>query len=52
MPSHPHVQAYAELKGLLAQQGLFDRQPRYYTWKILQTLSCFGLALGFLLVTQ
>jgi fatty acid desaturase len=52
MPSHPHAQAYAELKGLLAQQGLFDRQPRYNTWKILQTLSGLGLALGLLLMTQ
>jgi fatty acid desaturase len=52
MPSRPHAQAYAELKGLLAQQGLFDRQPRYYTWKILQTLSCLGVALGILLTTQ
>jgi len=52
MPSYPHAQAYAELKGLLAQQGLFDRQPRYYTWKILQMLSGLGLALGILLTTQ
>jgi fatty acid desaturase len=52
MPSYPHAQAYAELKGLLAQQGLFDRQPCYYTWKILQMLSCLGLALGILLTTQ
>jgi len=49
MPSHPYVEAYAELKGLLAQQGVFDRQPRYYTWKTLQTLSGFGLALVLLL---
>jgi fatty acid desaturase len=52
MPSHPHVEAYAELKGLLARQGLFDRQPRYYTWKTLQTLSGLGLAVGLLLTTQ
>jgi fatty acid desaturase len=51
MPSHPHAQAYAELRGLLAQQGLFDRQPRYYTWKSLQTLSGLGVALGILLTT-
>jgi fatty acid desaturase len=52
MPSHPHVQEYAELKGLLVRQGLFARQPRYYTWKILQTLSGFGLALGLLLTAE
>jgi fatty acid desaturase len=51
MPSHPHVEAYAELKGLLARQGLFDRQPCYYTWKTLQTLSGLGLAVGLLLTT-
>jgi fatty acid desaturase len=52
MPPDPHARAYAELKGLLVQQGLFDRQPRYYTWKILQMLSGLGLALGILLTTQ
>jgi fatty acid desaturase len=51
MPSNPHATEYAELKGLLAQQGIFDRQPRYYTWKILQVLSGLGLALGLLLTT-
>ncbi|HSF33152.1 MAG TPA: hypothetical protein VLK82_22120 [Candidatus Tectomicrobia bacterium] len=44
MPASPHAQAYAELKGLLAQQGFFDRQPCYYAWKILQMLSGLGLA--------
>jgi fatty acid desaturase len=52
MPSHPHAHEYAELKGLLAQQGVFDRQPVYYTYKGLQMLSCLGLALGLLITTQ
>jgi fatty acid desaturase len=52
MPSYPHAQAYAELKALLVEQGLFDRQPGYYAWKILQTLSGFGLAIALLLSTQ
>jgi fatty acid desaturase len=43
---------YAELKWLLAQQGLFDRQPVYYTSKALQMLSCLGLALGILITTH
>jgi len=45
MQSTPHVNEYATLKWLLAQKGLFDRQPAYYTSKVLQMLSCLGLAL-------
>ena len=52
MPSNPHMSEYAELKWLLAQQGLFDRQPVYYTYKVLQILSCLGLALGILITTH
>jgi fatty acid desaturase len=52
MHSNPHVNEYAELKWLLAQQGLFDRQPFYYTCKVLQILSCLGLALGILMMTH
>jgi fatty acid desaturase len=52
MQSNPHVNEYAELKWLLAQQGLFDRQSFYYTGKVLQMLSCLGLALGILMMTQ
>jgi fatty acid desaturase len=52
MPSNPHVNEYAELKGLLAQQGLFDRQPLYYTYKIFQMLSFLVLALAGLLMTN
>jgi fatty acid desaturase len=52
MPPYPHFDAYAELKQLLARQGLFDRQPRYYAWKALQALGGLGLALGLLLTTQ
>jgi fatty acid desaturase len=52
MQSTPHANEYAELKGLLAQQGLFDKQPVYYTGKVLQMLSGLGLALGILLTTH
>ena len=52
MQSNPHVNEYAELKWLLAQKGLFDRQPFYYTCKVLQALSCLGLALGILMMTH
>jgi fatty acid desaturase len=51
MSSNPQTTEYAELKRLMVQQGLFARQPRYYTWKILQVLSGLMLALGLLLTT-
>jgi fatty acid desaturase len=49
MQSNTHANEYAELKRLLTQQGLFDRQPVYYTYKVLQVLSFLGLALGLLI---
>jgi fatty acid desaturase len=52
MHPNPHANEYAELKWLLAQQGLFDKQPFYYTCKILQMLSCLGLALVILMTTH
>jgi fatty acid desaturase len=52
MPSNPYMNEYAELKWLLAQQGLFDKQPIYYTYKVLQMVSCLGLAMGLLITTQ
>jgi fatty acid desaturase len=52
MSSNPQMHEYAELKGLLAQQGVFEKQPLYYTGQVLQILSCLGLALGILLTTQ
>src|SRR6266571_1668224 len=34
MQSNTHAHEYAELRQLLAQQGLFDRQPMYQSaWK-------------------
>ncbi len=41
---------YVELKRLLKQQGLFDPQPAYYTYKILSTLALLVLSLSLLLV--
>jgi fatty acid desaturase len=51
MPSNPHTNEFAELKWLLMQQGLFDKQPLYYTGKVLQILICFGLGVGILITT-
>jgi fatty acid desaturase len=52
MHSNTYTNEYAELKQLLTQQGLFARQPVYYTWKVLQILSFFVLALGILITTD
>src|SRR5215210_36351 len=41
---------YAELKRIIKQQGLLDKQPTYYTYKILLTLGMLALSLTFLLV--
>jgi len=52
MQSNTHAHEYTELKGLLAQKRLFDRQPVYYTGKVLQNLSFLVLALGSLITTN
>jgi fatty acid desaturase len=41
---------YAELKRLIKRQGLPDKQPAYYTYKILLTLAMLAPSLTFLLV--
>ncbi len=35
---------YAELKRLVREKGLLDKQPRYYTLKIILTLALFALS--------
>jgi fatty acid desaturase len=52
MHSNSYSNEYSELKRLLMQQGLFARQPTYYTCKILQMLSFFVLALTILIATD
>jgi fatty acid desaturase len=52
MQSHTHPHEYAELRQVLAQQGLFDRQPVYYSGKALQNLSFLVLAVGILVTTN
>jgi fatty acid desaturase len=52
MQSNTHAHEYAELRQLLAQQGLFDRQPLYYTGKTLQNLSFLVLAVGIMVTTN
>jgi fatty acid desaturase len=52
MQSNTHAHEYIELKGLLAQKRLFDRQPVYYTGKVLQNLSFLVLSLGSFITTN
>jgi fatty acid desaturase len=52
MQLNTHTHEYAELRELLSQQGLFDRQPLYYTGKALQNLSFLVLAVGILVTTN
>src|SRR5207245_9124823 len=46
------VNEYAELKQLIKRNGLLDRQPAYYTFKILFTLSLLAIGLTFLIVVN
>src|SRR5919199_428101 len=50
--SRTHTHEYAELKRVIKQQGLLDKQPAYYTYKILLTLGMLALSLTFFLVTD
>ena len=44
----PHKSEYAELKGLIRQKGLMEKQPVYSTYKILVTLGLFVLGVIFM----
>jgi fatty acid desaturase len=46
------VDEYAELKRLIMQKGLLEKQPIYYVWKILLTMGLLALSLIFLLVVK
>jgi fatty acid desaturase len=43
---------YAELKRLIKRQGLLDKQPAYYTYKILLTSGMLALSLALVLLTD
>ena len=43
---------YAELKRLIKQRGLLDKQPAYYTYKILLTIGLLALSLTILVVVD
>ena len=48
--SHFRTNQYAQLKRLIKQNGLLDRQPAYYTGKIVFTLSLLAVSLALLFV--
>lgn len=44
--------AFSELTQLIKEQGLLDRQPVYYTFKIVSTLAMLALSITFLAVVD
>ena len=46
------VSEFAELPRLIREQGLLDRQLRYYTLKTLSTMAMFVLSIGLLIVVD
>jgi fatty acid desaturase len=43
---------YAELKQLIRNKGLLDKQPKYYTYKILSIIGLLALSIAFLLLVH
>ncbi len=43
---------YAELKQLIRKKGLLDKQPKYYTYKILSTVGLLVFSIAFLLLVH
>ena len=48
----PRPNEYAELKQFVRQEGLLEKQPRYYTYKILSTVGLLALSIAFLLLVH
>lgn len=46
------VNAYAELKKLIKQQGLLKKQPLYYTYKLITTMSILTLCITSLIIVH
>ncbi|MDQ6644452.1 MAG: acyl-CoA desaturase [Chloroflexota bacterium] len=51
-PPRTKVNEYAELKQLVKSKGLLEKQPRYYTYKILSTVGLLALSIAFLLLVN
>ncbi len=50
--NHSQTNYYPELRRIIKEQGLLDKQPAYYTYKILSTLAMLGLSITFLVVVD
>jgi fatty acid desaturase len=48
----PRPNQYAELKQLVRNEGLLEKQPRFYTYKILSTVGLLALSIAFLLLVH
>jgi fatty acid desaturase len=48
----PRPNEYAELKKFVRKEGLLEKQPRYYTYKILSTVGLLALSIAFLLLVH
>ena len=46
------INEYAELRQLVRQRGLLDKQPAYYTYKLLSTLGLLALSLTILVLVD
>lgn len=46
------VNEYAELKQLIKKKGLLEKQPRFYTYKILSIVGLLALSIAFLLLVN
>lgn len=46
------IDNFAALRRYAQSQGLFERQPMYYTWKLLQIALMFGVSVAILFVAE
>ncbi len=51
-PLRPATNEYAVLKQLIKQKGLLEKQPKYYTYKILSSLALLCVGVVFLLLVR
>ena len=52
MVSNTQVNPYPELRKIIKEQGLLDKQPVYYTYKIISTLAMLALSVLLLVVVN
>ncbi len=50
--NQPEINHYPELRRIIREQGLLNKQPAYYTFKILSTLALLGLSITILVIVD